>query len=112
MKTTCDFTGKEFTIVTLYNMDTRLWPFLGQDGVELAVVTACVVERNELFYTFDEMMIYAKVHPQDYVRWLYKKALEVNPHIQETVRQWENSGKNPKNYSANSPEILTPPLPG
>jgi hypothetical protein len=110
VRVTCDYTGEEFTIVVLYNLDTRLWPFMGRDGVEMAIVTACVVERNELFYKFDEMNLCKETHPRSYVRWLCKKALEVNPYLKETLRQWENSGRNPKNYSPHSPKISRPPL--
>ena len=88
MKITCPWSGQEITILRVYNMDTRLWPYMGSDAVEFHVATGCLGEYRNLFYKFDEQKCHEQISPREYVHWLFLEVLKVNPNLDELVVTW------------------------
>jgi len=88
MKVKCPYTEEEITILSVYNLDTRLWVFYSPEGLKLHIVRSCVWKCNDLLRDFVDQKLYKKVTHGEYLEWLYEKSLEANPHLRELVEGW------------------------
>jgi hypothetical protein len=88
VKVECPYTEEEVTVLSVHNLDTRLWVFYSPEGLKLHIARSCIWKCNDLLGDFVDRELYKKTTSGEYLEWLYEQSLEANPHLRELVEGW------------------------